>query len=51
MEEIPVQYGGLKRDNDTEFSVGDGGVAEFIVKAGSTETVEIPAPEVFTSFL
>lgn len=44
-EEIPVQYGGLKRENDSEFSVKDG-AKEAIVKAGSTEVVEIPSPEV-----
>ena len=46
MEEIPVQYGGLKREEDTEFSVEDGGVSEIVFKAGSTTTIEIPAPEV-----
>ena len=45
VEEIPVQYGGLKREEDTEFSVEDGGVSEIVFKAGSTTTIEIPAPE------
>ncbi|KAJ9164481.1 hypothetical protein P3X46_024055 [Hevea brasiliensis] len=42
--QIPVQYGGLKRENDSEFSVEDD-AKEAIVKAGSHETIEIPAPE------
>lgn len=46
VEEIPAQYGGLKREKDTEFSIEDGGVTELVVKAGSTETIEIPVPEV-----
>ncbi|XP_072954065.1 patellin-4 [Typha angustifolia] len=45
VEAIPIKYGGLKRENDTEFSAEDGGVSELIVKAGSTESVEIPCPE------
>ncbi|URE36262.1 CRAL/TRIO domain [Musa troglodytarum] len=44
-EAVPVRYGGLKRDDDTEFSADDGGVAEAILKSNSTETIEIPAPE------
>ncbi|CAH2034569.1 unnamed protein product [Thlaspi arvense] len=42
-EEIPVQYGGFKREDDTEFS--NEAVSEVVVKPGSTETIEIPAPE------
>ncbi|KAG8638198.1 patellin-4 [Manihot esculenta] len=42
--QIPVQYGGLKRETDSEFSVDDD-AQEAIVKAGSQETIEIPAPE------
>lgn len=45
-EHIPVHYGGLKRENDTEFSAEDGGVSELIVKSGTTQTVQIPATEV-----
>lgn len=44
-EEIPVAYGGLQRENDPEFSTQDA-VLEVNIKAGATETVEIPAPEV-----
>ncbi|KAG9439547.1 hypothetical protein H6P81_019712 [Aristolochia fimbriata] len=46
IDEISTQYGGLKRENDTEFSARNGEVVEVIVKGGSTETIEIPAPEV-----
>ncbi|XP_065859425.1 patellin-4 [Euphorbia lathyris] len=42
--QIPVQYGGLKRETDAEFSVGED-VKEATVKAGSTEVIEILAPE------
>ncbi|XP_013598649.1 PREDICTED: patellin-4-like isoform X1 [Brassica oleracea var. oleracea] len=42
-EEIPVQYGGFKRDDDTEFSKE--AVSEVVVKPGSSETIEIPATE------
>ncbi|CAN8303852.1 unnamed protein product [Cochlearia groenlandica] len=43
-EEIPVQYGGFKRDDDTEFS--NETVSEVVVKPNSSETIEIPAPEI-----
>ncbi|KAL2341587.1 hypothetical protein Fmac_009527 [Flemingia macrophylla] len=46
IEEIPVNYGGFKRENDSEFSSQDGAVSELILKAGSTATIEIPALEV-----
>ncbi|EOA40046.1 hypothetical protein CARUB_v10008738mg [Capsella rubella] len=42
-EELPVQYGGFKRDDDTSFS--NEAVTEVVVKPGSSETIEIPAPE------
>ncbi|XXG74569.1 hypothetical protein AAC387_Pa07g3257 [Persea americana] len=50
-EDIPIQYGGLKRENDTEFSVENGSVSELIIKSGSIETIEIPAPEVGSTLL
>lgn len=43
-DELPVQYGGFKTDDDTEFS--NETVSEVVVKPGSSETIEIPAPEV-----
>ncbi|KAK7303607.1 hypothetical protein RJT34_14517 [Clitoria ternatea] len=46
IEEIPVHYGGFKRENDSEFSAQDGTASELILKAGSTVTIEIPALEV-----
>ncbi|KAH7545575.1 hypothetical protein FEM48_Zijuj01G0108000 [Ziziphus jujuba var. spinosa] len=45
-EEIPVQYGGFKRENDSELFGEDGAVFEIFIKAGSTKTIELPAPEV-----
>ncbi|MBA0711089.1 hypothetical protein Golax_010318 [Gossypium laxum] len=45
-EEVPVQYGGFKRENDFEFSDQDAAVSEISIKAGSTVTIEIPAEEV-----
>ncbi|KAK1384824.1 Cellular retinaldehyde binding/alpha-tocopherol transport [Heracleum sosnowskyi] len=51
IEEIPIQYGGLKRESDYEFSAGDGVASELIIKASSTATIEIPAPEAGTTFI
>ncbi|KAK2640959.1 hypothetical protein Ddye_022722 [Dipteronia dyeriana] len=45
-EELPVQYGGFKRENDFEFCNENGVVSEITMKAGSTETIEISADEV-----
>ncbi|KAJ6313850.1 hypothetical protein OIU78_017488 [Salix suchowensis] len=50
-EEVPVQYGGFKRESDFEFSSKDGEVSELVIKAGSTETIEIPAAEVGATLL
>lgn len=51
-EEIPTQYGGFKREDDTEFfSSEDGSVSELTLKAGSTQTIEIEAAEVLLIFL
>ncbi|CAA2986683.1 Hypothetical predicted protein [Olea europaea subsp. europaea] len=44
VEEIPVHHGGLRRENDPDFSTKDA-ASEITVKAGVTETIEIPAPE------
>ncbi|KAK4488078.1 hypothetical protein RD792_003820 [Penstemon davidsonii] len=51
IQEIPIQYGGIKRDNDFEFSAADGEATEVVIKAGSTETIEISTPEVGTTFI
>ncbi|KAK8704622.1 hypothetical protein V6N13_048241 [Hibiscus sabdariffa] len=50
-EEIPVQYGGFKRENDFEFSGQDAAVSEITVKAGSTVTIEIPAQEIGSTLM
>ncbi|XP_078167301.1 sec14p-like phosphatidylinositol transfer family protein [Carex rostrata] len=44
-EALPVAYGGLKREGDSEFSLEDE-VSELFIKANSAETIEIPAPQV-----
>ncbi|XP_026395224.1 patellin-4-like [Papaver somniferum] len=46
-QQIPIRYGGMKRENDSEFSSAaeECNVTEVIVKSGSTEAIEIPAPE------
>ncbi|XP_047958568.1 patellin-4 [Salvia hispanica] len=51
IQEIPVQYGGMKRENDFEFSNADGEATEVVIKAGATETIEIPTPEAGTTFI
>ncbi|KAM7262494.1 hypothetical protein ACFE04_000177 [Oxalis oulophora] len=43
IEEIPIQYGGFKRDDDFEFSSEDGLTLELIVMANSTESIELQA--------
>ncbi|KAM0827364.1 hypothetical protein ACQ4PT_068246 [Festuca glaucescens] len=43
-EQVPVQFGGLFKEDDTEFSTSDA-VTELTVKPSSKETIEIPASE------
>ncbi|ERN20616.1 hypothetical protein AMTRI_Chr11g154590 [Amborella trichopoda] len=43
-EQVPVQYGGLSKENDTEFSTADA-ATEFTIKPASKNTVEIPVTE------
>ncbi|XP_042405723.1 patellin-4-like [Zingiber officinale] len=43
-ENIPVQYGGLRRENDEEFSE-DNGIASEITLKGGTSSIEIPIVE------
>ncbi|KAL0909436.1 hypothetical protein M5K25_020307 [Dendrobium thyrsiflorum] len=50
-EAIPTQYGGLKHENDYEFSMEEGRVLELTVKAASSGTIEIPALETGTTLL
>ncbi|XP_051133606.1 patellin-4-like [Andrographis paniculata] len=45
VEQIPMKYGGLQRDDDPEFSTQDT-ASQVVIKAGATGTVEIPMPEV-----
>lgn len=51
IQEIPVQYGGIKRENDFDFSNADGEATQVVIKAGCTETIEIPTPEAGTTFI
>ncbi|KAK4418398.1 11S globulin seed storage protein Jug r 4 [Sesamum alatum] len=44
-ENLLVEYGGLKRENDTEFSTDDK-VLEVNIRAGTTELIQIPVNEV-----
>ncbi|XP_039122181.1 patellin-4-like [Dioscorea cayenensis subsp. rotundata] len=39
-ERLPIQYGGLKRDNDNEFKAEDE-VSEMYIRGGEKETIEI----------
>ncbi|KAL2494012.1 Patellin-4 [Forsythia ovata] len=41
----------IKGDNDYEFSVSDGEASEVVIKAGSSEVIEIPAPEAESTFI
>ncbi|XP_022963790.1 patellin-4-like [Cucurbita moschata] len=43
-EQLPVRYGGLKRDDDDEFSPADK-TSELTIKGNFAGTVEFPAPE------
>ncbi|KAF0926952.1 hypothetical protein E2562_028538 [Oryza meyeriana var. granulata] len=43
-EQVPVQFGGLYKEDDTEFSTSDA-VTELTIKPSSKETVEITATE------
>lgn len=42
-ENLPVQYGGLKRENDNDFSVFDK-ASELKLKGNSTVYIEFPVP-------
>ncbi|XP_058103652.1 patellin-4-like [Magnolia sinica] len=39
-ENVPTKYGGLKRENDEEFSAENGDVLEKAIRSGGTETIE-----------
>ncbi|KAL8033830.1 hypothetical protein ABFX02_13G181900 [Erythranthe guttata] len=51
IQEIPIKYGGIKRENEFDFSVTDGEATEVVIKPGKTETIEIPTPESGTTFI
>ncbi|XWS23411.1 hypothetical protein CRYUN_Cryun28dG0011900 [Craigia yunnanensis] len=43
-EQVPVQYGGLSREGEQEFTVADA-VTEFTIKPATKHTVELPITE------
>jgi hypothetical protein len=43
-EQVPVQFGGLFKEDDPEFTTADS-VTEITIKASSKETIEIPVTE------
>ncbi|KAK8946944.1 Patellin-5 [Platanthera zijinensis] len=43
-EHVPVQYGGLSKENDSDFSSSDA-VTEVVIKPSSKHTIELPATE------
>ncbi|KAF8411902.1 hypothetical protein HHK36_004460 [Tetracentron sinense] len=43
-EQVPVQYGGLSKEGDQEFTIADP-VTEIIIKPASKQTVEFPVSE------
>ncbi|KAH0986285.1 hypothetical protein GBA52_013462 [Prunus armeniaca] len=49
-EELPVHYGGLKRENDPEFSTEDA-ASEIVINQSSSESVQLPVPEVGTTVI
>jgi hypothetical protein len=44
-EQVPVQFGGLVKEDDPEFTTSDA-VTEHTIKPSSKETIEIPVTEV-----
>lgn len=50
-EYVPVQYGGLSRENDAEFSAADGGISELFIKPGTKQIIEIPITEAGSSLV
>ncbi|BFG28691.1 hypothetical protein CerSpe_149650 [Prunus speciosa] len=49
-EELPVHYGGLKRENDPEFSAEDA-ASEIVVNQSSSESIQLPVPEEGTTLI
>ncbi|CAI0556775.1 unnamed protein product [Linum tenue] len=43
-EQVPVQYGGLSKDGDHEFTTSDA-VTEIVIKPAAKHTIELPATE------
>lgn len=49
-ENIPVQYGGLKRDDDVEFPEEGDKASEMTIRGGGIGTIGIPVTEVLANF-
>lgn len=49
-EDLPIQYGGFKREDDKEFSDLNGKVTEVTLRAGCTETLEFYITKVIGFF-
>ncbi|KAM1484226.1 hypothetical protein TB2_035443 [Malus domestica] len=49
-EELPIHYGGLKREDESDFSTEDAS-AEITVYQSSSETIQIPVPEAGTTLM
>ncbi|XP_020095735.1 patellin-5-like [Ananas comosus] len=43
-EQVPVQFGGLAKENDPDFTTADA-VADTVLKPSSKQTIDIPVPE------
>ncbi|RWR88672.1 patellin-4 [Cinnamomum micranthum f. kanehirae] len=50
-KDIPIRYGGLKREKDDEFSNENGEISELLIKGGTTEIIELHAPETGATLL
>lgn len=44
-EQLPVQFGGLKREDEHEFTAADS-ITEVVIKPASKHTIEFPFTEV-----
>lgn len=49
-ENIPIQYGGLKREDDVEFPEGGDKASEMTIRGGGIGTIGIPVTEVLANF-
>eukprot|EP00250_Pteridium_aquilinum_P015171 c22425_g2_i1 orf=177-1805(+) len=50
-DQVPVQYGGLGRPNDTDFEGVEAPIMQLTVKAGEKQQIELPIEEVGTTLI